>query len=413
MKSTLPTFPGRQKYQATLATVVAIVMTGVLFVSPASAGQKKQQLTISVVAKTAHIGELYRAAQKQDAVLQGAVEGNAALQVVTKSVEIKPDDYDHTVEELVKGLTKSKAVLWAVPNDTPVRGSRFHAWPAGRPLRAGQDLSTILPLEEIHQLATGAGVRIAVLDTGFDEDHPLLANRLSGGADLLSNKTNTGELRDRIDNDGDGEVDEAFGHGTYVAGIIAQVAPDSLIVPFRVLDADGSGELHNVVDAIDRAIDAQVDVINMSFGTPFKSKPLEEAIKHAQKRGIVVVAASGNTGVDDHEFPAAFSQVLGVGAYDQNAGGLAPFGTYGKWVDVAAPGVKIRSSRPGGAYGAWSGSSMAAPIVAAQAALLIERGLSKRSEMRKFITDSAIKSSSKRRTNGGSIDIVESLRKVK
>ena len=147
-----------------------------------------------------------------------------------------------------------------------------------------------------------------------------------------------------MDSNGDGVPDEAAGHGTFVAGTIALVAPDARLVAYRVLDSDGQGTTYDAAQAITTAADAGAKVIDLSFGTPdgVPSRVLDDAIDYARTRGAVVVAAAGNYGDADETYPAARPGVLSVGALAApDAEQLAAFSSRGSWVKVAAPGVGI------------------------------------------------------------------------
>lgn len=268
-----------------------------------------------------------------------------------------------------------------LPND--LSDGRFHAWPDGDPDDAGTDRArwaqqpagTQLRLTEAHRLSRGAGVTVAVLDTGVDATHPVLAGRLGPAWDYVDDDADPAEHRNGRDDDGDLAADESYGHGTYVAGVVALMAPEARILPMRVLDSDGQGNLFVVAEAIRDAVDAGANVINLSFGNATKPKPaaLEEAIKDARKRGAVVTASAGNESSTVEQYPALLSELLGVGALAADGKRLAPFSNSGSWVDVAAPGDRVVGPVPGGRYAYWSGTSVAAPFVAGQAALLKAR----------------------------------------
>jgi subtilisin family serine protease len=142
-----------------------------------------------------------------------------------------------------------------------------------------------------------------------------------------------------------------------------------------VLDSDGRGSVFLVAEAIYDATTRGADVINMSFGTPdqLDSTVLKEAVDVARHAGVVFVGAAGNDGSGSKHFPAAMDGVLAVGALDGSGDSLADFSAHGDWVDLAAPGVNITSALPCG-YGTWSGTSMAAPFVSGEAALLLSAG---------------------------------------
>lgn len=207
-------------------------------------------------------------------------------------------------------------------------------------------------------------VIIAVLDTGVDLTHPELASKLISGYDFVQ--------KDAIPQD-------EHGHGTHVAGIaaavtnngagIAGIAWGSEIMPLRVLDAQGNGSYANAAEAIRYAADHGARIINMSIGGSKYSEVLESAVIYAAEMGVILVAATGNSGASTVLFPAAFAPVVAVGATD-SANEKANFSNSGGAIDVVAPGVSIFSTYPGGQYRFSSGTSMATPMVAGFAALL-------------------------------------------
>ncbi len=398
-----------------VASLVAIqgflIVPGLLSVQPAGAAVRIP-VTLSVVAKADDRAALDQAAERQDAVVIRVLRADRDLYLVEKQTLIEFKNIDKDTSDLAERIGKSDGVAWAVESDGSVGGDRFYAWPSGRPSRGqgGVNLATFMDLAVSHELATGQGIRIAVLDTGFDEDHPLLEPVLGEGVDVVDGHPNVGDWLNNVDDDGDGLIDEAHGHGTYVAGVIAQIAPDATIIPIRVLEADGIGSLYSVIDGIDEAIARGADVINISFGTFTDSRALKDAVKRATDAGVVIVAAAGNDGSDVKQYPAAYGGVIAVSAYAPDDAGLAGFGNYGDWIDVSAPGVNIRSSRPGGGMGIWSGSSLAAPIVSGQVALLIELDPKKgRKDAEKLVRKSAVKTNGERRTKEGVIDLQSAL----
>lgn len=287
-------------------------------------------------------------------------------------------------EDVAKLLTGDSRVFYSEPNyinSVPEDGGRL-AWTSGSSVQGYQTqwAPTTLRLAQAHTVTRGAGVKVAVLDTGVDATHELLAGRVAPGLDLVDRDTNPSE--------GD-PAGLAYGHGTHVAGLVAMVAPEATIIPYRILDKDGVGNMWVLVEAIYRAAnpdgntatDDGANVINLSLSVGIKSKLLEDAVRYATcedpkncasstGRGAVVVAAAGNEGADIKEYPAALDSkgVAAVAASTEN-NRLATFSSFGKWVDLAAPGEGIVSSVPGG-YAAWSGTSMASPLVAGEAALV-------------------------------------------
>lgn len=140
-------------------------------------------------------------------------------------------------------------------------------------------------------------------------------------------------------------------------------------MPLRVLDASGNGSYANAAEAIRFAADHGARVINMSIGGSSYSEVLESAVIYAANMGVILVAATGNSGASTVLYPAAFGPVVAVGATD-SANVKADFSNTGSAIDVVAPGVSIFSTYPGGQYRFNSGTSMATPMVAGFAALL-------------------------------------------
>ncbi len=241
-----------------------------------------------------------------------------------------------------------------------------------------------------HAVSTGAGVLVAVIDTGIDLDHPDLADNLGpAGYDFVDEDAVPADLPDGIDEDGDGEVDEATGHGTHVAGIIAAAAPDVVLLPLRALDSDGTGTAYDVTRAIRYAISAGAQVINLSLGLDSTVEAMEDAIQDARDARILVVASAGNRGVqDENHFPARLSEVMAVAATnDQDL--KATFSSYGHHISVSAPGVGIMSTYWNGGYAIWSGTSMAAPFVAGAGAVLLAVAAGDAEEARRAIEDTS------------------------
>ena len=228
-----------------------------------------------------------------------------------------------------------------------------------------------LGLATAHQAGRGNGVLVAVLDTGIDPTHPLFQGRIAGGRDLIDNDSDPTDVADGIDQNGDGRADGAYGHGTHVAGIIALAAPQAQLLPVRVLDAEGRGDVKSVAAGIRWAVNHGARVINLSLGLLRQSNAIELALTEAQAQGVVCIASAGNAGTEfPAEYPAASQRVIAVAASGPDSRPAA-FTSYGPWVDLCAPGVAIRSAYPGGQYRLWSGTSMSAPFVSGTAALLI------------------------------------------
>jgi thermitase len=217
----------------------------------------------------------------------------------------------------------------------------------------------------------GRGIKIAVIDSGIDLAHPAFVGKLAPSSewkDFVGNDSNPQEV-----SGGNG-----YGHGTAVAGVILQVAPQTTILPIRVLEPDGSGDLDDVVLAVDWAIAKGVKVINLSLGTEVDYKALKDILKVATSRGIVVVASAGNNGKKGLEYPARYSaECFGVGSV-QTSDAKSVFTAYGSGLDTLAPGEYIYSAYPGQQVAYSSGTSFAAPIVSGAYALALgEKALAK------------------------------------
>lgn len=217
----------------------------------------------------------------------------------------------------------------------------------------------------------GAVTVVAVIDTGIDPTHPLLAGRLFGpGHDFVLDQAGGWDLPDAKDNDGDGQIDEGFGHGTHVSGLIALVDPAARILPYRVLDADGVGNSYAVAAAIYRAVADGAMVINLSLSLSGPSQAVEEALEHADEAGVAIFASAGNNGTEQVVFPARYEEAVAVAALDSNDL-KAGFSAFGADVDLCAPGVEVYSAMPFNQYAWWSGTSMATALASGANSRLI------------------------------------------
>jgi thermitase len=247
-------------------------------------------------------------------------------------------------------------------------------------------------------ITTGsAGVRIAILDSGIDPNHPDLDGKLVGEP-----KDFTGSLT----------LDDNYGHGTHVAGIaaaetnngegVAGVGYNASLLNVKVLADEGWGASSWVAEGIVWATNDGAHVINMSLGFYRKSRTLEAAVDYAWNSGVLPVAAAGNDGTSRKLYPAAYPNCMAVAATDDDDQRVDEPGwwasNYGEWVDVAAPGLYIYSTFPthdyflGKAlnYDYGSGTSMATPHVAGLAGLLFGQDtLRTNADVRALIEDTA------------------------
>ncbi len=219
--------------------------------------------------------------------------------------------------------------------------------------------------------ATGAGIVVAVLDTGLDLGHPAFAGAIArGGYDLVDRDAQPAEVADGVDENGNGLVDEAFGHGTHVAGIVRLVAPQARILPIRIIDSDGRTDAWKILEGVQRAAASGARVVNLSLGGLDLGEIVLGELEARAEAGTILVAAAGNENVSELRFPAAGDGVVGVTAINGETGAKATFANHGSWIDVAAPGVHVVSTFPGGRYARWGGTSSSSPVVAGALALL-------------------------------------------
>ncbi len=356
----------------TIASTTPVLLLGLA--EPVAAEGIDEQITEVIVwleRERGSVADIDAVAAEHGVTVLDTLVASKGIHLIAASGELKES-------EIKKLFKKDDRVRYAEPNyeGANVDSDRFHAWPNGLPDVVGDDTQSgrAQDLRRVHELATGADTIVAILDTGVDNDHDALQGHLLEGWDFVDDDADPDDEAMNLDRDGNGLVDEAWGHGTHVAGIVAQVAPDAQLVPYRVLDSEGIGRAFAVAAAIFDAVDRGADVINLSFGLDHKSrsKVLKDAMKYAKDHDVIVIAAAGNAGDDRKRYPAAEKDVISVSAADEAQQALAIFANYGGWVDIGAPGVSILSALPNGQFGLWSGSSMAAPFVAGQAALLLE-----------------------------------------
>lgn len=247
--------------------------------------------------------------------------------------------------------------------------------------------------------SSGRGVTVAVIDTG-------IACEAFEGFHKATDLADTGCVTGyNLVADNEHAYDD-HGHGTHVAGTIAQSTNNGLggaglafrarLMPVKVLSGDGWGTTSDVADGIRWAAENGAHVINLSLGGPFNSKILQDAVDFARSRNVVVVAAAGNSG-GRVGYPGGSAGVIGVSATDSNDA-LAWFSARGSEIDIAAPGVNVLQQTVcnGGKDGCevfpeYSGTSMASPHVAAAAALLMGQGVTRADKVEQALLANASK----------------------
>jgi subtilisin family serine protease len=309
--------------------------------------------------------------------------------------------------DLSVGPSKAKGAVLSVGSQTTPNW--YAQQPAFQLIRSNEAL----------QLSKGSGIIVADINSLVDYSHPALRGHLTAGFDFVIGKPSdfilnqstasfldqsTASFLDQstasfLDQSTASFLDQstasfldasnpAHGHGTLVAGIIAAIAPDALIMPIRAFDDQGQSDQFTIAKSIRWAVDHGADVINMSFGTLEKSKVLKDAIEYANKQGVTLVASAGNENTETEQYPASYDKVIAVAAtnlWDMKTS----FSNYGKPVDVSAPGASIIAPFPNGYYAIVSGTSFASPIVAGEAALL--RSLLQKENMKDRIRKNVIK----------------------
>jgi subtilisin family serine protease len=236
---------------------------------------------------------------------------------------------------------------------------------------------------------TGLGVKVAVVDTGIDLDHPDLINNIKGNVNCI-NPRKSG--------------DDDNGHGTHVAGIIGAVnnqigvigvGPEISLYAVKVLDKNGKGWLSDLIEGLEWCINNKMDIVNMSLGSSSDNQSFHDAIRKVYEAGIIQVAAAGNNGLTDGsiDYPAKYPETIAVSAVGQNSDGSlypANFSSYGQEIDLTAPGVSIKSTYINGNYKTFDGTSMATPHVSGVAALTISvKGRMSPDELKTYLKNRA------------------------
>ena len=213
---------------------------------------------------------------------------------------------------------------------------------------AQRNLEALWPIS-----GAGEGVKVGVIDTGIDKDHPEVASSIVKVLDFTGSRKGAHDIA---------------GHGTHVASSIAGAktggAPKASLYIYKALGDEGWGRSSWIAKAVEAAINDGVHIINMSLGSPTASQEIYRAIKRAHAAGIIICAATGNDSSNRNGFPADFNDVcLAVAAIDKNRR-KASFSNAGQGTDVCEYGVNVVGAKTGGGFVAMSGTSMATPVCA-------------------------------------------------
>jgi subtilisin family serine protease len=286
-------------------------------------------------------------------------------------VDVAPGDEQAAVARLradpnVEFAEVDRLIPAAGVTNDPMSGSEWHLSTIGAPTAWAY--------------TSGAGITIAILDTGVDGTHPDLAANMVPGWNFYDNNSDTHDVN---------------GHGTMVAGTaaavtnngvgVAAVAGAAKIMPIRIADPSAYALWSTVAQGITYAADHGARVVNLSYQGASSSSTIQQAASYLRSKGGVLFVAAGNTGAVDNTAPTDLMMVVAATLADDSH---ASWSTYGSFVDISAPGYNIVSTAPGGSYWYCWGTSLSTPIVAGTAALI----LAKRPDFTPAQVDAALKS---------------------
>lgn len=348
---------------------VVLALAAIVAWAPRSWAQATKPAVYRVLIGFAPVAELQAAQDRADVVEQAGGVVHVAFRLVpVVSAWVSPEAVSTLAGRPDVAYVEEDVVLQAFEQSTPWGVHRIAAdlvWPGGN---------------------TGAGVDVAILDTGIDGRHPDLA--VVDGVNFAGPPEKDGSTNPADWNDN-------YGHGTHCAGIVAAlnngvgvvgVAPGARLHAVKVLDDTGLGSTSDIIQGLEWCVTNHIRVASLSLGGS-GTVSLQEACDKAFAAGVLIVAAAGNTG-GAVRFPAGYPSVVAVSATDSRDQ-LASFSSFGPEIALAAPGVDIYSTYKGGSYAQMSGTSMACPHVAGAAALVWAAGAASNSAVRDTLTGAA------------------------
>ena len=314
------------------------------------------------------------AAAREDVVVK--LDGASPAAVATAlggELGLAVSDDTVVVRDAIAGAGRPPGAAWVAP-DTTYRAARdpsdacFRACTEALALDGQVELRTIGAPAAWDVTTGSASIVVAVLDGVVDTQHRDLAGKVTAGPRFVTDDCDDATPIERS-------------HATGVAGLVGAATDNGLgiaglgwstrVLAITVLDACGVGTASEVSAGLRHAADAGADVINLSLAGA-AHPALAEAVRYAQSRGALIVAAAGNSGTSAQQFPAAYDGVVAVGSTSADGTRLSDFSNRGSWVDLVAPGESVLSTATTtGGYAQYDGTSFAAPLVAGAAALVL------------------------------------------
>jgi len=335
------------------------------------------------------------------------------------------------LQQLMQTLTDEEEIEYAEPNylyqasfipNDPRYKEQWHM--------------NMINVEEAWDSATGDGAIVAVIDTGVAfEDYKDKRGTYHRIPDLAKTKF----VKGYDFTDDDEHANDDNGHGTHVAGTIAQstnnklgvagIAHKAAIMPLKVLTRQGYGNAADIAEAIAYAADHGAHVINMSLGGPFPTKVMREAVEYAHKKGVTVICAAGNESRSGASYPARYPYAIGVSSVGPNEE-LARYSNYGEGIDIAAPGGNMGERREHPEHGVlqntigrmdptkdgyefFQGTSMASPHVAGVAALVVSTGVKDPKKVEEILLKTAKKKGDKTKYGAGIVNAATAVKIAK